>query len=144
MIHYLLPMLKSIVLSDFVIAICISVSARYGCRDAFLYKKSNTRVRKERKELNTAQKLFWIYHPSMAKVSDKYLKLFYTVRAFEILSTIIICALYFLSKKFELAHIILYIIIFRALFVHLPFTLFGVYNTMFHQKNPKNLKGWRF
>lgn len=123
-------------IADLWLAFCTGSWARIGNRDAFDYKKSNTRIRKQKKELNIFQKLFWIYSDKYTHV-PKYRNMFYAFR----IANISLVILYLILFIFKVNPTIIAIVIeIRMIFVSGLLFVFTIINRL--KGRAKKNAGW--
>ena len=142
MFEAIIENLKIIVVLDVLCSLFRSFEARSGCGDAFRYKKSNTRIRKELKNFTKFQRVFWIYDKKLTFVPN-YLKMFYALRVFEPVYSAIVVLLYFLSNSYRISKLVLLLILFRLIFITIPHYIYFFYCNIVY-RDPKNPKGWGF
>lgn len=105
----------------------IELLGRFGTRDAFEYKKSNSRIKKQKKEYSIFRNLFKVY-PFKDSFAPRHMKLFFLVRITNFISTsIAIILVVFLSNQFD-SLLICYIVVFTPIaIVDVPFVLYMVF-----------------
>lgn len=125
-------------LLDLWFSLLISFMARCGNRDAFEFKKSNSTIKKQLKQMSTANKIFWYYDKDMT-VFPFYRNLFYAVRISSLLFSIITTIFFLLSiKKINCTVIFYYIVAIREILLNIPFFLFALFHL--GNDNKKNLR----
>ena len=142
MMNLMLTELKSVICIDLICSLFVSFSARVGNRDAFYFKKSKSRIRKQEKELTKFQRVFWAFSLELTFVPN-YCKLFYTVRILEMFFSLMVLVVLLLRTYFVCSKFLLILVLVREICINIPFIAFSFYNNICY-RDPKNVKGWGF
>ncbi len=136
---YLLDHAISIVnelwIGDMLISFLLQCDFRVGVRDAFQYKKSKTRIRKDNQQLSIWRKILLVYPSSIQCFAPYHMKMFQLLRVCHIAFCVSMGVILFFSQHIILLkQIVLAMMIIKDLVFDSAYICYGLYMSKPHSK----------